>query len=121
MPLSANVLQGGFSGGGARSIVGGATNNAVSAAGTTQGTATAINADVVNVSTVASGAGVVLPLVGHGSMTVYNSGANALKIYPPSGAQINGLGSNAAMTLPTSTCVTLTWITSTQIVANLSA
>ena len=121
MPLSANVLQGGFSGGSARAIVGGAINPTVSAAGTTQGTGTAISADVVIVSTVASGAGVTLPLVGHGSMVVYNAGANPLKIYPGLGAAINQLSANSAITLSTSTSVVLTWASVTQIIATLSA
>jgi hypothetical protein len=121
MPLSANVIQGGLSGGSARAIVGGAVNSSVSAAGTTQGTATAISADVVVVTTVGSGAGVVLPLVGHGSMTVFNAGANVLKVYPGSGASITPLSANTAMTLPINTAVTFTWVSVTQIVANLSA
>ena len=121
MPLSANVIQGGLSGGTARAVVGGAINSTVSAAGTTQGTATAITADVVIVSTVASGAGVVVPLVGHGSMLVYNAGANPLKVYPGSGAAINQLSANTAMNLPINTSVLLTWASVTQIIANLSA
>ena len=121
MPLSANVLQGGFSGGNARAIVGGAINPTVSAAGTTQGTGTAITADVVIVSTVASGAGVTLPLVGHGSMVVYNAGANPLKIYPGLGAAINQLSANSAVTLPINTVMTFYWASVTQIVAQLSA
>ena len=121
MPLAQNVMQGGISGGSARAIVGGAQNNAVSAAGTTQGTATAISADVVNVSTVASGAGVILPLVPGGSMLVYNSGANPLKVYPPLAGAINQIATNGAMTLPQYSSCIFTWISSTQILANLSA
>jgi hypothetical protein len=74
----------------------------ISAAGTTQGTATAISAPTYFgsrayqvVSTVASGTGVVLPTAVAGmEIKVVNAGANPLAIYPASGATINGYGAN---------------------------
>lgn len=75
-------------------------NNAVTAAGTVQGDATALSVPINVVSTVASGTGVVFPTAIAGfRYTVFNTGANALKIYPASGAQINALGANVAFTL----------------------
>ena len=53
-------------------------------------------------TTVAAGAGAKLDssaAAGDDQM-IYNGGANPLTVYPPSGAQINALGSNQPMTLP---------------------
>ena len=74
----------------------------VSAAGTTQGTATELTATDNEVTTVGANAGVVLAskLAPGDEQTVYNSGANPLKVYPPSGFLIRPLAANAAMTLP---------------------
>lgn len=69
----------------------------VSAAGTVQGDATALTAQINVVTTVASGAGVILPT--HGPIWIRNAGANALKIWPPVGDAINALGTNNAATL----------------------
>jgi len=73
----------------------------ISAAGATQGTATALTNAVNFLSTVASGTGVVLSssATAGDSQLVYNGGANPVKVYPPSGASINGLATNAAATV----------------------
>ena len=78
-------------------------NAAVSAAGTAQGNATVIASEINVVSTVASGAGVALPsgLAGI-RVTLINTAANALLVYPASGGQINSLGTNASYSLPAS-------------------
>jgi hypothetical protein len=79
------------------------TNNAaVSAAGTTQGTATELTVDYNNVTTVAASAGVVLPVAsGAGrKITVKNNGANPLTVYPPSTGAIDALGTNVGLILP---------------------
>lgn len=73
-------------------------NFSVSAAGTVQGDATALTAQFNVVTTVASGSGVILPT--HGPIWIRNAGANALKIWPPVGDNINALSANAAATLP---------------------
>lgn len=72
-------------------------NFGVSAAGTVQGDATALTAQVNVVTTVASGAGVILPT--HGPIWIRNAGATSLKIWPPVGDAINSLGANNAATL----------------------
>ena len=74
-------------------------------AGTTQGTATALSYSTNSFTTVAAGSGAVLSsdAIGGDSQLVYNGGANALKVYPPSGAQINGLGANNPVSLAPST------------------
>jgi len=71
----------------------------ISAAGTTQGTATLLGNTINVVGTVISGAnGVVLPNAIAG-MTLYitNLSANALNVFPNTGAQINGGGANTAI------------------------
>lgn len=88
----------------------------ITAAGTVQGDATALSADndVHYVGTVASGTGVLLPNAGaQGEITVINDGANALKVYPPSGHTIQGSSINAAKTLPAGRARTFIQITST--------
>lgn len=88
-PLTALQIGGDFQGG-------------VTAAGATQGTATAIFADNVVVSNVATGTGVILPSNRQPSddLFVINQGANALLVYPPVGGTI-GLGAtNAGLSVP---------------------
>lgn len=99
----------------------------ISAAGTTQATATLLINAINVLDTVTSGSGVILQLAGVGtSQTVYNGGANAVRVYPPVGMQINGLTANSAHILaPNTTCqyytVTDTSGTTPQIIALLSA
>jgi hypothetical protein len=86
----------------AAAITGDVQNN-ITAAGTTQGTATTVYGDNVIVTTCAAGAGVVLSTdsgFGPGDdVFVSNQGANACLVYPPSGAQINALGANAGFSV----------------------
>jgi hypothetical protein len=76
----------------------------LSAAGTTQGTATAIPSgqDWSVFDTVAAGQGAILPAAGVSAGEEYvvsNHGANALLIYPPVGGTIGGGAVNAAYSL----------------------
>ena len=72
-------------------------NAAVSAAGTVQGNATALSRELNVTSTVASGAGVALPTAVAGMrVTIINTAANAVLVYPASGGTINSLAQNAA-------------------------
>jgi len=94
----------------------------ISAAGTTQATATLLINGISWITTAASGSGVVLFPGNPGtSQTVYNAGANAVKVYPSSGAQINGLGTNNAMTLGTNTVCHFWNLNDTQTIGILSA
>jgi len=71
----------------------------ISAAGSTQGTATALTKEFNQVTTVASGAGVVLPTAVAGmAITIVNTSANSLLVYPASSAAINALSTNVAYT-----------------------
>ena len=77
----------------------------IAAAGTTQGTATALTKEMNIVSTVVSGAnGVVLPTAVAGMMlTITNTTANSLLVYPATSGAINSLAANAAFTQGTTT------------------
>ncbi len=69
--------------------------NTISAAGTDQSTATALTHAINNITIVASGTGVKLPVIAAGNqVTVYNNGANDLQVYSDNTATING-GSGA--------------------------
>jgi hypothetical protein len=90
---------------------------AVSAAGATQGTATALVSNINNVTVVAASAdGVILPTAVAGMrILVRNSdAADTLKIYPATGAQINALGNNASFSLTAGSTTELFASTTTQ-------
>lgn len=72
-------------------------STAISAAGTSQATATALTAQINIVTTVSAGQGVVLA---DRDATVMNRGTVDLLVYPPTGAQIEAYGTNAAVALP---------------------
>jgi hypothetical protein len=99
------------------------TATAVSAAGTTQGTATELTSADSEVTTVASGAGVVLSskLAPGDEQTVFNGGLNSLKVYPTSGMKINNLVLNDPMLLSTNTGVLFKCISTTRVFGVLSA
>jgi len=80
----------------------------LTATGSDQSGALEVTSNLNAFSTVAAGTGAVLDnqAIGGDSQLVYNGGANPLSIYPPSGAQINALGTNQAMLLaPATACV----------------
>lgn len=87
----------------------------ISAAGSTQGTATALTNESNNVTIVGSGQGVILPayVAAGKTITVKNSGANALLVYPPNSTQINALGNNTGYILPVGSVQTFVWLSST--------
>ena len=81
-----------------------ATANALASAGTTQATALVLTADWNNVTTVASGTGVLLPALTQGQMVwVFNNDpAQNLNVYPPIGASITYQSVNADVNNPVS-------------------
>jgi hypothetical protein len=90
---------------------------AVSAAGTTQGTATGLVSNINNVTVVtAAAAGVRLPTAVAGMrILVRNSdSADTLSIYPATGGTINALAANAAFTLAAGSAIELMATTATQ-------
>ena len=97
-------------------------SSTLTAIGTTQATALLLFNGINMIGTAASGSGVVLFPGNPGtSQTVYNGGANAVKVYPPTGAQINALGTNNPMLLSPNTACTFWNPTITQTIGNLSA
>ena len=74
----------------------------LSAAGTTQATAPVFKNDINYVTTCASGAGVALwaGLAAGDEVFYRNGSANAMLVYPTTGAQINELAANAAFSVP---------------------
>ena len=95
----------------------------ISAAGTTQGTATELTAADSEITTVSADSGVILSsALSSGDMqTVFNAGANAVKVYPPSGFQINSLSVNTPMTLGVNTGCLFKCVSSTRVFGVLSA
>lgn len=67
----------------------------ISAAGTTQATATVLTTDLNYITTCAANAGVILP-VGElaKTVTVFNNGANSLSVYPPVGGALGKMAVN---------------------------
>lgn len=74
-------------------------NAAVTAAGTTQGTATATTGNIVNVSVGTANQGILLPVVSN-NVAVINGTGNTIKVYPATAAgTIDGGSAGAAVTL----------------------
>lgn len=92
----------------------GGIGTGISAAGSTQGTATQLAAEFNQVATVGSGTGVILATALAVPQYVWNDGANSLLVYPPSGAQINNLGTNNPATISTASNAGYVMLTSTQ-------
>lgn len=95
----------------------------ISAAGTTQATATLLFNGANWITTAAVNSGVVLsPVVVSGAnQLVYNGTANPLSVYPCAGSKINALAINAAHVLAPGTACNYFTLSSTQIVGILSA
>lgn len=74
----------------------------ISGSGSTQGTATALTANINIATTVSAGTGFILPLItpdgnpikSGTEIKLFNRGSNTASLYPPSGAQIETLGTN---------------------------
>jgi len=68
----------------------------ITAAGSSQSTATGLTSQMNTVTTVPVGSGIILPTPVAGQVVyVSNRGTNPLTVYPPSGASIDGLAANA--------------------------
>ena len=99
------------------------TATSLSAAGTTQGTATELTAADNELTTVGAGSGVALAsaIAAGDQQTVFNAGANAVKVYPPVGMKINALATNAPMLLGVNTGCIFKFISTTRVFGVLSA
>lgn len=88
---------------------------ALTATGSTQGTALLLTRPINDVTTVAASTGVIFPTATAGMrIVVRNGGANSLNVYPASGGQINTLGTNVAFVLTTSTVLEFIAFSTTQ-------
>jgi len=95
----------------------------LTAAGTTQGTALLVSADVNFISTVGAGSGVIIynGMIGDTVYIFNDAGANALTVYPPTSAKINNLATNGGFLLAPNTAVQVSKVTATRWFAILSA
>ena len=83
------------------------TTAAITAAGSTQGTATALTTDFNLVTTVAAATGVILQVGATGKqVTVVNKGANPLNVYPQTLSSIDLLSPNSPLVLAVNSMVT---------------
>jgi hypothetical protein len=100
MTFKSNMMGSGTSAAQAGALVGG-VSTALVATGTTQADALALSATNSQFATVASGTGAILPsFMQPGDFCrVFNNGANALLVYPLSGAAINNLSANAGFSV----------------------
>lgn len=86
----------------------------ITAAGTNQGTATAISSSVTFITSAAAGTGVILPVPdGIERMTVVNHATVPVNIYPASGGTIDNGTANAPLVLPQGCSVDLISTTAT--------
>ncbi len=123
MPLAKNVMRGGVSAAAARALNGNEVQATITAAGTTQGGAAACEGDVNIVSTATTGQGVKLSAYGIAgdSQIVYNSTSADIKVYPPTGGNVNQLAANSGFVLAPYTAVKVYKVTATQYVGFVSA
>jgi hypothetical protein len=88
---------------------------ALTAAGSTQGTALELTRPINDVTTVAASTGIRLPVATPGiRIVIRNGGANTLNVYPATGAQINSLGTNVAFGHTITTVLEFVAFTATQ-------
>lgn len=82
----------------------------------TQAGGTSITSDTAVITTVGgAGYSVTLPAIsGQGRILVMNKGANSCNVFPPSGAKINALATNAAYALASGSSIEFIKATSTQ-------
>lgn len=119
--LANQIMGGGFSAGQVAALAG-TIKTGISAAGTTQGTATTINSAVNMIGTAAASSGVICAQLYPGdSMWIYNGGANAVTVYPPTSAKFNSLSTNAGFSLGVNSACMVLCVSSTQWLVNLSA
>lgn len=118
MPLAKN-MTGAFPPAQARAL-GGTMSLAVAAAGTTQGTATDLVADINRVTSGTGGVQLYAGDVGD-SQEIFNATSSAITVYPPASAAINQLAANSGFSLGAYTSVVCRCFSSTQWTAYLSA
>jgi len=118
------LMGAGFSAGQASALVSPSATLAISAAGTTLGTATALSTSINFVSTAAASSGVKLPTnyTTNDAVIVFNDGTgNSFYVYPDiAGNRINQLAAGNGLYLPNNTSCIFIKVSSSRWVANLS-
>ena len=90
--VTANITVGGY--------VAGSVGNALTAAGTTRADALQLAKQVNNITTAGANTGVILPVGVVGMrITVFNGGANAIKVYASASETIDGTAGATGVTL----------------------
>lgn len=122
MPLAKNFVPQGFSGQQAQSLTACVIGSGLTAAGTTQGTALALTADMNTVSAGGGGGGVKLydGQIGD-SQEIFNDQLTYIVVYPPTGDQINQVALNGGVNLPAYTYGYFKKITASRWIAMMSA
>lgn len=122
---AAQLMGAGFSAGQASALVGPVPTTAISAAGTTLGTATALAVVTNLVSTATAGQGVKLPTaaVTNDFCIVFNDNTGAsFYVYPDTSSnRINQLAAGSGVLLANNTSCIFMKVTSTRWIANVSA
>lgn len=93
------------------------TEDAKTATGTTVANGYAITAAWTIFTTVAASTGAVLPVAPGFEFTVTNLGANALKVYAPSGGAINGGSADAGVSVAVGASARFKVVSATRVVA----
>lgn len=123
MAIALNMVHVGLSPFAVTQINGDVTTSIV-AAGTTQGTATVLGSAINDVATCPSNAGVQLPAnatTPADFITVYNGGANTLKVYGLTGDAINNGSANGSFSVATTKSADFVRVSATAWRAVLSA
>lgn len=96
---------------------------AISAAGTTQGGATLVQADANLVSTAAASSGVILynGVIGDSCVVFNDNTGNTFLVYPPTSGKINNAATNAGVSLANNTSMLFMKVTATRWIGLLSA
>lgn len=123
MALAKNLMGLGFSALQASGDFIAAVATAISAAGTTQATATALTADCHLVSTAAANSGVIVynGVIGDSQVVFNDNTGNTFFVYPPVGSRVNNLSTNSGVLLAPNTAAIFVKVTSTRWLAILSA
>ncbi len=100
-----------------------ANSNALTATGSSQGTALALPNDFNIFTTVASSTGCILPSTASPTdeITIVNHGANTLSVYPPTGGKIANGSVNAAFSVAANKTAFVLCLDGTNWAASVSA
>lgn len=122
MTFKQNMMGSGTPGLQAGAILGGASVGQT-ATGSTQADAFALSISSTQFTTVASGTGAIVPgfMQPGDYLTVYNNGANALLVYPITGAAINNGSANAGFSVAANKSARFTMLSPTLYGVLLSA